>query len=91
MQYYVAVNYGVGFITHEDNERSQISGYPGDVWVTEDNQIWADRVGAVAKTKLEAQTIVDEAIAPAKAQWQVCISGPAPWLCGPEPQDVLLP
>lgn len=63
MQYFVAVNTGKGFITHEDNQRSHISGFPGDVWVTENNQEWAIRVGAVEKTKAEAQAIVDAAIA----------------------------
>lgn len=91
MQYYTAVNTGVGFITYEDNERSHISGYPGDVWVTEDNQIWADRVGAVAKTKEEAQAIVDAACAPVIAEWHVCVASPTPWLCGPQPVAPTLP
>lgn len=63
MQYFVAVNTGNGFITHQDNQRSHIAGYPGDVWVTADNQPWAARVGAVEKTKVEAQALVDAAIA----------------------------
>lgn len=62
MNYFVAINTGKGFITHEDNERSHIAGYPGDVWVTENNQTWATRVGAIEKTKAEAQALVDAAI-----------------------------
>jgi hypothetical protein len=61
MTYYVAVNTGKGFITHEENELAHIAGYPGDVWVT-DNATWASRVGAIEKTKEEAQTLVDAAI-----------------------------
>jgi hypothetical protein len=61
MAYYQATNTGIGFITHEDNETSHISGYPGDIWVTE-NTTWASRIGAVEKTKEEAQALVDAAI-----------------------------
>jgi len=60
-KYYQAENYGKGFITHEDSERSPISGYPGNIWVTE-NFEWAERVGAVEKTKEEAQAIVDTSV-----------------------------
>ena len=61
MAYYHAINTGKGFITHEDNELAHVSGYPGDIWVTE-NSTWAARVGATGKTKEEAQTLVDAAI-----------------------------
>ena len=60
-KYYEAVNTGKGFIKHEDNELSHVSGYPGNVWLTE-NTAWAVRVGAVEKTKIEAQTLVNIAI-----------------------------
>ena len=62
MKYYQAENYGKGFITHEDSELAHIAGYPGNIWVTT-NTAWAERVGAVEKTKEEAQAIVDAAIA----------------------------
>lgn len=61
MKYYQAENYGKGFITHEDNELAHIAGYPGNIWVTT-NTAWATRVGAVEKTKAEAQAIVDTAV-----------------------------
>lgn len=61
MAYYVAVNTGKGFITHEENESSHIAGYPGDIWVTE-NTTWATRVEAASKTKPEAQALVNAAI-----------------------------
>ena len=62
MQYYQATNTGKGFITHEDNERSHIAGYPGEIWSTENNTEWATRVGAISKTKEEAQAIVNAAL-----------------------------
>ena len=60
-KYYEVENTGKGFITHEDNELAYVGGYPGNVWVTE-NTAWAVRVGAVEKTKIEAQTLVNSAI-----------------------------
>lgn len=63
MKYYHAVNYGKGFITHEDNERCYISGWAGDIYVTETNNEWANRVNATENTKAEAQALVDAAIA----------------------------
>ena len=60
-KYYEKENTGKGFITHTDNELSHVAGYPGNIWVTE-NTAWAVRVGAVEKTKIEAQTIVKNAI-----------------------------
>lgn len=61
MKYFVKENSGKGFITHEDNKLSHVSGYPANVWVT-DNTVWATRVGAVEKTKEEAQSLVNAEI-----------------------------
>jgi len=92
MKYFEAVNTGKGFITHEDSQRSHITGYPGNVWYTGDIQtVWAARVGAVEITQAQAQTLVSAVVDTAKAEWQVCMSGSAPELCGPEPQDIILP
>lgn len=55
--YYVPLS-GSGFITHEDQEIAPIQGYGADIWVTE-NIAWAERVGAIEKTKEEAQAIID--------------------------------
>ena len=60
-KYYQAENTGKGFITHGDQELAHISGYPGDVWVTE-NTAWATRHGLVEMTILSAQTILNTAI-----------------------------
>jgi hypothetical protein len=62
MAYYQAENTGLGFITHEDNESAHVAGFPADIWVTE-NIAWAARVGAVEKTKEEAQALVDTKVA----------------------------
>jgi hypothetical protein len=61
MEYYQATNTGKGFITHVENELSHVAGYHGNIWITE-NTAWATRVGAVSKTKIEAQALVDAAI-----------------------------
>jgi hypothetical protein len=58
MAYYQVESTGKGFITHEDNELAHVAGFPANVWVTE-NTAWAIRVGAVEKTKEEAQAIID--------------------------------
>ena len=68
MAYYTATNTGKGFITHEDNESAHVAGYPGDVWGTT-NTAWATRVGAVSKTKSQAQTIVTDIIEAQQATW----------------------
>ena len=60
-KYYQAENTGKGFITHGDQELAHMSGYPGDVWVTE-NTAWATRHGLVEMTILSAQTILNTAI-----------------------------
>ena len=60
-KYYQTENTGKGFITHGDNELEHISGYPGNIWVTE-NTAWAARHGLVEMTKMTAQTIVNAAI-----------------------------
>lgn len=62
MAYYQAENTGVGFITHADNELFHVAGYPANIWIT-DNTAWAARVGAVEKTKEEAQALVDAELA----------------------------
>jgi hypothetical protein len=93
MQYYTAVNTGKGFITNEDMERSYIGGYPGDVWVTEDNEPWAQRVGAVSKTHLQAQAIVDSVVNQAISEWDLCIADNPNYQypCGPRPIPIVLP
>jgi len=83
MNYYQAVNTGLGFITHQDNELAHVSGYPGDIWVTE-NTTWAARVGAVEKTKEEAQAIQD-------VIYQEAVANYVPGPLTQEPQPIVLP
>ena len=60
-KYYEKENSGKGFVTHEDNELAKDSGYPGNVWVTE-NTAWAAKHSLAEMTKMTAQTIVNTAI-----------------------------
>lgn len=83
MEYYLSSNTGNGFITHADNERSHIAEYPGGIFVTENNSTWATRVGAISKTKEEAQAIVDAAVAEQATN--------LPSFNNQEPQPIVLP
>ncbi len=68
--YCTATNFGKGFFTHEDRNDFYLSGHPGDVWVVGNNPAgvsWINRVDGTAKTKAEAQAIVDGEIETAQA------------------------
>tara|TARA_Y100000004_G_C8929294_1_gene419171 strand:- start:987 stop:1277 length:291 start_codon:yes stop_codon:yes gene_type:complete len=62
-KYYIANRKQNNFITHQDKSNGlDIQGFPGDVYVVEDNSAgttWATRVGATEKTKSECQTLVN--------------------------------
>ena len=63
---------GDSFIRHEDRKMFHIEGFPGDVWVTDDNVYadrWIARHGATVKTKSQAQAIVDSEIDDAQDAW----------------------
>ena len=63
---------GDSFIRHEDRKMFYIEGFPGNVWVTDDNVYadrWIARHSATAKTKSEAQAIVDGVIDDAQDTW----------------------
>ena len=70
--YCTATNFGKNFFTHEDRNDFFLSGHPGDVWVVGNNAAgvsWINRVGGTAKTKAEAQAIVDTKIDEAGVAW----------------------
>ena len=63
---------GDSFIRHEDRKMFHIEGFPGDVWVTDDNvyaERWLSRVAGTEKTKSQAQTIVTGVIDDAQDAW----------------------
>ena len=63
---------GDPFIRHEDRKMFHIEGFPGDVWLTDDNvyaERWISRVDGVEKTKSQAQTIVTGVVDDAKTAW----------------------
>ena len=63
---------GDSFIRHEDRKMFHIEGFPGDVWVTDDNvyaERWISRVAGPEKTKSQAQAIVDSEIDDAQAAY----------------------
>jgi hypothetical protein len=60
--YCTATNTGKGFYTHQDRNDFYLSGHAGDVWVVGNNAAgisWINRVSGTAKTKVDAQAIVD--------------------------------
>ena len=70
--YCTATNTGKGFFTHQDRNQFYLSGHAGDVWVVGNNAhgiSWINRVSGTAKTKAEAQAIVDGKIETAQAEW----------------------
>ena len=70
--YCTATNTGKGFFTHEDRHNFYLSGHGGNVWVVGNNAAgvsWINRVNGTAKTKAEAQAIVDGEIETAQAAW----------------------
>ena len=63
---------GDSFIRHEDRKMFYIEGFPGDVWVVDDNIFgdqWITKVVGTTKTKAEAQAIVDGEIEDAQDAW----------------------
>jgi len=70
--YCTATYAGKGFYTHWDRHDFYLAAEPGDVWIVGDNSkgaAWINRVGGTAKTKAEAQAIVDGIIETAQARW----------------------
>tara|TARA_R100001594_G_scaffold103865_1_gene138525 strand:- start:1138 stop:1422 length:285 start_codon:yes stop_codon:yes gene_type:complete len=70
--YCTATNTGKGFFTHQDRNNFYLSGHPGNVWIVGNNAAgisWINRVSGDAKTKAEAQAIVDGEIEAAQAAW----------------------
>ena len=90
---------GDSFIRHEDRKLFHIEGFPGDVWVTDDNvyaERWISRVAGAEKTKSQAQTIVTGVIDDAQDAWDNDnvdgeTSAEKLTRLGPKPTDITLP
>ncbi len=90
---------GDSFIRHEDKKMFYIEGFPGDVWVTDDNvyaERWISRVNGVEKTKSQAQTIVTGVVDDAQDAWDNDnvdgeTSAEKITRLGPKPTDITLP
>jgi len=68
--YIQATNNGVGFITHDDQELSNLTfeGAPADIWVVScatqsPIDTWMTRVSGASLTKSAAQSTIDAALA----------------------------
>ena len=71
-KYCTATNWGKDFFTHEERRQFHLSGHPGEVWVVGDNLYgdqWIGKVSGAAKTKAEAQAIVDGEIQAAQTAY----------------------
>ena len=90
---------GDSFIRHEDRKMFHIEGFPGDVWVSDDNvyaERWISRVDGVEKTKSQAQTIVTGVVDDAQDAWDNDnvdgeTSAEKITRLGPKPTDITLP
>ena len=90
---------GDSFIRHEDRKMFHIEGFPGDVWVTDDNvyaERWISRVDGVEKTKSQAQTIVTGVVDDAQDAWDNDnvdgeTSAEKITRLGPKPTDITIP
>jgi len=73
--YCTANNTGKGFITHEEKENNIpliVEGLPANVWVVENNstgQTWIAKVKGVAKTKDEAQSLINTEVTASQDAW----------------------
>lgn len=65
-QYAVGNDTGIGFITHEDKEQCPITGYPGNVWLTDDSEaasVWIARNALATVSRIAAQALIEAACA----------------------------
>jgi hypothetical protein len=70
--YCTAINWGKGFFTHSERNAFYLEGHVGDVWVVGNNAAgisWINKVSGTAKTKAEAQAIVDGKVEESQAHW----------------------
>ena len=71
-KYCTATNWGKNFFTHEERRQFYLRGHAGEVWVVGDNHhgdSWISKVSGAAKTKAEAQAIVDGKVEEGQASY----------------------
>jgi len=72
-QYCVAENWGKGFIEHSESRKIAFFNLPGNVWRVpahnKDANLWINKVLGIAKTRDEAQTIVDAKVTASQTAW----------------------
>ena len=76
--YCTATNSGKGFYTNLNSGQFALSGHSGDVWVVENNNhgiAWINRVNGTAKTKAEAQALVEEKTNAYQIVWDAANEG----------------
>lgn len=62
MLYIQAENTGYGFYTHEDRESFFLTGYPNNIWITDESESainWIDRINGLYITKEQAEYIIN--------------------------------
>ena len=72
MKYWLGANTGVGFTVGNEIKRLEIRGYAGNIWVTNDKNAavaWASRNSLTEKTRAQAVTIQETAIANNVTAW----------------------
>ena len=72
MKYWLGANTGAGFIKDKEQQVYKIIGYAGNIWVTNDSDAsvaWASRNSLTEKTRAQAVTIQETAIANNVTAW----------------------
>ena len=90
--YCTAINWGKGFVTHQDRNNFYLSSHGGNVWAVGNNPAgigWINRVGGTGKLKAEAQAIVDGEIEKALVEWDALSEEEK--LLRPKPEKYILP
>jgi len=70
--YCTATNTGKDFFTADELKKFSLRGFPGNIWVVENNShgaAWISKVSGTTKTLEEAQAIYDAEITAGQTAW----------------------